>query len=316
MLVLPFFANAQDSTLLPADYQPYYQIHELSDSALEAIKLKYPDRWRNDSTWFALQNKLFFDSITNDTFIKRLLPMPDFSDTSLIRMDKTAPLPGRPLPGHVPTWLYIAALLAVSLVALMKFLNVRQFGTLFKAFFSPRYCDEALREYESPVNMYNLSATLMCMLIYSVFLWYWAVKPGWVQVHSNMFVSFMLVFMALALFYLLRYLFIMLGAAALDAEYTYAVLVQVTVSGNMWVGLIVLPVLTMLNAAFFQFSTPMLPAFVSAGLLIFLIAKQVRVFIQVVKTFPHSIFYLILYLCALEIAPYLVIFKLLLPKTG
>ncbi|HYG15769.1 MAG TPA: hypothetical protein VEC12_08455, partial [Bacteroidia bacterium] len=235
VLMLPFIINAQDSTLLPANYEPYYQIHDLSDSALDAIKLKYPERWKTDSTYFALKSKLFFDSITNDSYIRRLLPMPDFSDTSLIRIDKTAPLPSRPLAGQVPLWLYVAALLAIGLVALMKFLNVRQFGIVFKAFFSPRYCDEALREYESPVNMYNLSATLMCMLVYSVFLWYWAVKPGWVLVHNNMFVSFMLVFMALALFYLLRYLFIMLGAAALDAEYTYSVLVQVTVSGNMWV---------------------------------------------------------------------------------
>jgi hypothetical protein len=108
----------------------------------------------------------------------------------------------------------------------------------------------------------------------------------------------------------------MITVAVLDAEYIYGVLVQVTVSGNMWMAAAVLPALVLLNEAFFHFTSPLLPVYVVGALLVYLVAKQVRVFIQVAGSFPHSIVYLILYLCALEIAPYLAIFKVVIKQTG
>ena len=101
----------------------------------------------------------------------------------------------------------------------------------------------------------------------------------------------------------------MLAAALLEAEYTYGVLVQVTISGNFWLAMAILPVFALINATFIQFNSPMLYFYLAGGLLIYLIIKQIRVIVQVASGFPHSIIYLILYLCALEIAPYLAVFK-------
>lgn len=318
-MALPFVGQGQDSIVFSADYQPKYDWNNLPDTVLLEYQALYPEQWTKDSLFYTRQNKQFIDSVLNDSVLNRLLYYGNFSDSTIQRASLTdTPLPntGNVRQRPVPVWLFWVVLVILVGLVFLKFANIRFFNLLFLSFINPKYCDEALREHDTPVNIYNLMATLVCALIYAIFIWFVSKNVDQLQLHSSSWVSFMLLFLALAVFYMVRYISIMLAAAVLEAEYVYGVLVQTTVSGNMWLAILVLPVLTLINAAFVGFSSPFLPLYVSLGLLIYLIMKQVRVFIQVYSSFPHSIVYLILYLCALEIAPYLAVFKIVIEQTG
>ncbi len=315
---MPFFAKGQDSIVLPADYAPYFNWDKLNDSLTIQYQTVYPKAWKKDSTYKARQNKTFFDSVFNaPTLQKQLYPFSIKNKTILSpSLRETPPLNTKRVQSPFPIWIYWVVLLILAGVIFLKFVNLRLFALMFLSILRPKYCDEALREYDTPINMYNLMATFVSTIIYALFIWFIGKNEWTQQVHSNPSVVFILIFVVLAIFYLLRYLTIMIAAALLDAEYIYAVLLQVTVSGNMWVALVVLPILALLNTIFLD-SLPQ--TYVANGwiiLLIYLVVKQVRVFLQVASSFPHSLIYLILYLCALEIAPYLAIFKLLVNKLG
>lgn len=316
---LPLLGQAQDSIVFKPDYKPMVDWTTLPDTVALEYQALYPERWAKDSLFYTLQNKRFIDSVLNDSVLNNILYYGHFSDTAVHK----AALSDTPLPNAssirnkpIPSWLFWIVLLVLVAIVFLKFANIRFFNLLFLSFINPKYCDEALREHDTPINIYNLMATLVCALIYTVFIWFVSKSFGLFQLNNSSWVSFMLIFLALAVFYMVRYIAIMLAAAVLEAEYTYGVLIQVTVSGNMWVAIFVLPILTLINSAFVGYSSPFLPLYVSLGLLIYLIMKQIRVFIQVYNSFPHSIIYLILYLCALEIAPYLAVFKLVIEQTG
>jgi Domain of unknown function (DUF4271) len=213
-----------------------------------------------------------------------------------------------------PKWVYAIVLLILCSLVFLKYANLRYFSLLFLSILNPKYCDEALREHDTPVNIFNLMATLLCALAYSIVFCFLAKQANLIQELSSG--TFLFIFLAIAMFFLVRFISIMLAAAILETEYTYGVLVQTTVSGNMWLALIVLPVLAFMQSAISIFSISLVPFYLALASLVYLFAKQVRVFVQIAPSFPHSIVYLILYLCALEIAPYLAIFKLILQKTG
>lgn len=317
LVTLPFFAKGQDSIVLPTDYTPLFNWDELNDSLTLEYQTLYPKSWAKDSAFKARENSIFFDSIFDSTALrKRLKPFSIKDKTIQSPSLSETPQNARVRNEPFPIWIYWVVLLVLVGVIFLKFVNLRLFTLMFLSIINPKYCDEALREHDTPINMYNLMATVVCAIIYALFIWFIAKAELLEQVHSSPSVVFILTFVALAIFYLVRYLTIMIAAALLDAEYIYGVLLQVTVSGNMWMAMILLPALALINTIFFDDS---LQTYVANGwiiLLVYLVAKQVRVFIQVASSFPHSIIYLILYLCALEIAPYLAIFKLLVNKLG
>ena len=53
----------------------------------------------------------------------------------------------------------------------LKFVNLRLFALMFLSILRPKYCDAALREYDTPINMYNLMATFVSTIIYALFIW-------------------------------------------------------------------------------------------------------------------------------------------------
>lgn len=301
-----------DTSTPKQNYKPYYNWNELPDSLYQQYKAKYPLKWQKDSAYYAYENKKFFDTLLLGDYLKQQLFYPNFKD-SVVQLGH---LTDNPLPNDahiikkpVPLWVFFMVLIVLVGVLFLKYTNFKLFRLLFLSFMQPKSCDEALQEQDTPINIYNLAATLLCTLVFSIIIWFVAVKPGWLFLHNNQLVTFLLIFTAISVFYLVRFLFIMLAAALLEAEYTYGVLVQVTVSGNVWLAMAIFPVFALVNTTFVHFKSPMFTFYLAGGLLIYLIIKQVRVIIQVAGAFPHSIIYLILYLCALEIAPYLAVFK-------
>ncbi|MDL5048939.1 DUF4271 domain-containing protein [Oscillatoria amoena NRMC-F 0135] len=318
LIFFPTFSSGQDTLRLPEGYKPYYDWESLPDSLVLEYQALYPERWSKDSLYYVLDNQRFLDSVMGDSMLKDRMFFGRFDTTVVLQTYSNYPPAdaGVLMKKPIPQWIFWIVLLVLLGLVFLKYANLRLFNLLFLSFASPKYCDEALREHDTPVNIYNLAATLICALIYALFIWFTVIKTGWLNIHNNPTVSFLLVFVAISVFYLLRYTFIMFAAAILEAEYTYGVLVQVTVSGNMWLAIILMPLMGLLNAAFIHFNSNSPQLYVAAMLLIFLILKQVRVIIQAAPSFPHSIIYLILYLCALEIAPYLAIFKVVLKQTG
>lgn len=320
LVVFPCLAQGQDSIVLPKDYTPVFNWEELNDSLVLEYQTLYPKTWQKDSAFVARKNAVFVDSVF---YLQKDCTRYSFdylNDSNF----STPTLSNLPPPNNnnsyvkpVPTWVYWVVLLVLIGLIFLKYANLKLFNLVFLSLLSPNYCNETLREHDTPINLYNLVATLLCVAVYSLFTYFIGKNFFIEQIHENPSVAFLLIFIAIAVFYLLRYLAIMIVAAVLDAEYVYSVLVQITISGNMWMALIILPAIALIHTIFFQgYQLTDFLFYSWIILMLYLVIKQVRVFVQTANNFPHSIVYLILYLCALEIAPYLVIYKLLVNKLG
>lgn len=320
LIVLPLFSKGQDSIVLPKDYTPLFNWAELNDSLSLEYQMLYPKTWKRDSTYIARANKIFVDSVFK---VRRTIKKFSFDSLRLSNY-VSQDLSNSPPPNQnniytqpVPAWVYWIVVVLLLGVIFLKYANIKLFNLLFLSLLSPSYCDETLREHDTPINIYNLVATLLCSVVYALFIFFVAKTELVGQIHNNPSVVFIIIFIAIAIFYMLRYLVIMIAAAVLDAEYVYSVLLQVTISGNMWIALLVLPVVAIINTIFFEgYKLHDVVFYVWIILMLYIVFKQVRVFIQSAKSFPHSIVYLILYLCALEIAPYMAIYKLVVNKLG
>lgn len=321
LVVLPLFANGQqDSITLPADYTPVFNWAELNDSLTLEYQMLYPKTWQRDSTYIARKNLIFVDSLFKVRKTIKRFSFDSIRGSNYVSQDLSNTPPSNKKNIYkkpVPVWVYWIVVLLLLGIIFLKYANIRLFNLLFLSLLSPSYCDETLREHDTPINLYNLVATLLCTLVYSLFIFFVAKAELVGHIHNNPSVVFLIIFIAIAIFYMLRYLVIMIAAAVLDAEYVYSVLLQVTIAGNMWIALLVLPAVAVIDTVFFEgYKLQDILFYTWLILMFYIVIKQVRVFIQSAKSFPHSIVYLILYLCALEIAPYMVIYKLLVNKLG
>lgn len=320
LVVLPLFTKGQDSIVLPKEYTPVFNWAELNDSLTLEYQTLYPKTWLRDSTYIARGNKIYVDSIFKVRQSTKKFSFDSLRGSTYVSQD----LSNTPPPNQnniytqpVPAWVYWIVVVLLLGVIFLKYANIRLFNLLFLSLLSPNHCDETLREHDTPINIYNLVATLLCAVVYALFIFFVAKTELVGQIHNSPSVVFLIIFIAIAIFYMLRYLVIMIAAAVLDAEYVYSVLLQVTVSGNMWIALLVLPVVAIINTVFFEgYKLHDIVFYAWLVLMLYIVFKQVRVFIQSAKSFPHSIVYLILYLCALEIAPYMAIYKLVVNKLG
>lgn len=232
------------------------------------------------------------DSITKDTTVQ------------VIRGEK-----GIPIASNNSNWMVGVLLLALILIAIIRFSFNKFLFRVFNSIINYQTSSNLLLE----KNMRNLRGSMFLNLLFYVnftlFIVQYLVYILSLNQNHNNIVFFLSCFVGLVTLYSIKFIIIrfigyIFNGIKESKEYLHTVSIY-----NKNLGVILLPI-TLSVPYMAQHAIPLL---LNAGLILTLIFYILRLFRGVKILFLQhvSIFYMILYLCALEILPLLMIYKLL-----
>ena len=287
--------NSQNSTVIP--------ISELNDS-LSRETISPINDTLNESIDSSL--KLTFSSSQSDSL---LISNPSLQDTIESVPRNFQAERGVPITSFNSDWMVGVLLFALVLMAIVRFSFSKYLFKVFDSILNYQTASNLLSE----KNMRNLRGSIFLNFLFFVnlalFLVQYAVYILSLNQENNNFIFFLYSFLLLVVVYsgkaiIIRLMGYIFGAIKEAKEYLHTVFIY-----NKNLGLFLLPI-TISVPFIAPYATPMLLNF---GLFITLIFYTFRLFrgFKILFRQHVSIFYMILYLCALEILPLLMIYKLL-----
>ncbi|AXG68413.1 hypothetical protein KORDIASMS9_00628 [Kordia sp. SMS9] len=205
-------------------------------------------------------------------------------------------------------WLTLLFVTTFCLLVVTRLVFQKKF-TLFLGFlFSNKYQSQAIAKQESIIN--GFTSLLFCVQVISFSIFGYIAVTFFRPYLANAPFLFVKISSFMVFFIVIRYILEKIMAVILDIElYINAYNFHKINARNLF-GLLLIPINLVLvyydyqhNIVFFS----VICVFVSYNLIVlFLLLKNYQ------KLIINKLFYFILYLCALEIAPYLVIYKLLI----
>lgn len=211
---------------------------------------------------------------------------------------------------YQPSWVMIVIVLSLMLLGYLYSAFNSRFNTFLKAVFFSRFSVQASREERSLSHPVSLLLSLNFILTTSLFVL--QLLSSGVFFHSEIgfsFPTFLLIAISILIIYFVKLIFLRSIAFVLDkqeimAEYNFAIfLVQ------QFLGIALIPVIIFIAYG----PRPLLSVSFYLGTALFAAAFLLRVgkgFSAVLDRRQASLFYLILYLCTLEILPLLIGVKL------
>jgi hypothetical protein len=223
------------------------------------------------------------------------------------------PSSSQPEPEHIfkspsKDLLTLWIILSVILIGITRYLFPLRFKENFLASFTGRYFNQLDREGGLMNNWASFFLFLNYLLVFSLLIYLSMEKWGNYAIVDNtpfmLIISYILV--AITAFYLIKYLLVFFIAWVFKtktATESYFLNILLT---NQSTGIILLPVLVI------SIYNPGLSLLVPAWILLILVSlfKIIRGAYLGYKTLDFSVYYLILYLCAIEFAPLILIIKL------
>lgn len=216
---------------------------------------------------------------------------------------------GIPITSYNSDWMVGVLLFALILMAIVRFSFSKYLHKIFDSILNYQTASNLLSE----KNMRNLRGSIFLNFLFFVnlalFLVQYAVYILSLNQDNNNFIFFLYSFLILVVVYsgkaiIIRLMGYIFGTIKESKEYLHTVFIY-----NKNLGVFLLPIT--LSVPFIAlYATPMLLNF---GLFITLVFYLFRLFrgFKILFRQHVSIFYMILYLCALEILPLLMIYKLL-----
>lgn len=236
------------------------------------------------------------------------------SDNYFLKPHELAPVHGEPilLKPEQPFWLLVILLLIVGLMMAVRIFYRKSFLELISAFFSFRYSVQLIRDENILLQRATIVLTIIFTLTLALFLYQADVVSQWKLPFTpsgfNAYIFFALIISAI---YAFKFMVLKIAGFIFDiAQEMETYVFTVFLINNMF-GLLLLPVVVI------NFLYPSMPGIeaVSFSILglacIFLLYRLVRGVLISRESPYHSSLYLFFYLCALEIAPLLVLVKVL-----
>ena len=196
-------------------------------------------------------------------------------------------------------WITILFLVALSLLTLLSAIDVKKLKKSFFAIFDPVFIEEEVEENPSFFSAFNLILYFFFILILA-FLLYQLSAEFSVKVASRYLEYFFVVLSYFSLKWFLEYLLKILFQFKEQVAFFHLFKNRSLYAVSMvFFGVLVLTVYLDISNFYLLFAT-----LIVLGLRVFSIVFNNK------KLILNKLFYFILYLCALEIAPLLIIFKL------
>ena len=199
-------------------------------------------------------------------------------------------------------WLTLIYLLCLLLLVVLKTLNHRRIFEYSRAIFLKRFIEKKVEERASFFNGFNIVLFVFSVVVYALFFLYLA---EWLLPETEKNFELYLKIIAFVFGYFTVFLaldFVLCYLFEIKNELAYFVAAKLGYSYN--IALFLFPFLIFTTYAFLN-SYMLLSVFLLLFALSFVIT-----FINNKNLIINKLFYFILYLCALEIAPLLIIYKI------
>lgn len=214
-----------------------------------------------------------------------------------------------PLKRTTPDWFILALFITIGFFTWLKLINAKIIQQLFAAFFNNSVTNQIVRDENILVQKASVLLSLVfyfaaALLLYQISVYYdWEYKIiGKGPVRFIIFILFIASAYSFKMVFL-KILSTIFGTDRLISTYLFNIFLI-----NNIIGISLIPLILLI--AFFPIATEY---FIWAGIGLMIISFIYRLFRGIViwtSIARFSLYYLILYLCALEIAPLLIIFKL------
>lgn len=200
-------------------------------------------------------------------------------------------------------WATIIFILCLALIAVTRTVFEVRFAEFSRLLFSDKYI-KVYRDNNNLMSWFNVSLFLLHLVSFSFFIQLVLSQYGFGSKHDSLL--FLRIFTLLGVFILSKFLIEKIIAVCFNAEEFVEQFNLVKVSYRTYIGLILLPINILL------FYSKDFPEFILAGLIVIVLIINVLTYVFSLRTYQNAVmsklFYFILYLCTLEIAPYFFVY--------
>ncbi len=199
-------------------------------------------------------------------------------------------------------WLTLVFLFTLLLLVVLKTSNQQKLFGYASAFFRKGFIAKKTEERESLINFFNIVLLCFSAIVYAIFISLVAAHFLDITAGFTVFMSvFGFVFIYLALFLILDVGFAKLFEVQNETSYLFSTKIAYLYT----ISLILFPVLIIIC-----YSSISISVLLFVFMMLFLISLLL-LFVNNKNLILNKLFYFILYLCALEIAPLLIIYKMM-----
>ncbi len=280
-------------------------VQKIKSSELKAIKEKFK-KPAGDSIF------RFNDIISNSHGVKLdtgkiEIPLKLFSNHQLKQFN-THP---QPTNKENSDWIFIALLVGYAAFIWVKVFYNKVFEQIYQAFFNNRITNQIVRDENILVQKASVLLTIIFNLVASLFIYHISIlydwNPDYVDTGFNRFLIFAF---AISFIYTIKLLILKVVGHIFMVDKAIAVYIFNIFLINNLLGIALLPVLTFISFSqiYTNYAIDLALALIG-GAFLYRIVRGALIGMAYSRV---SIFYLFLYLCTLEIAPLLVLIKILI----
>jgi len=204
-------------------------------------------------------------------------------------------------------WITVLFMLVLVLITILKYSFNERFTKLFSLLYSEKYYTDYIKTNPLLFNNFHLYFFFIINFNISIFIYFVLKTYSPINIEND-FQFYTLVLLMLILYILLRYLLGALLGFVLDIYSDQKYFTFLKISNLSLISLLLFPLLILINYSVGVFHKFL----IGFGLVVVLILFLIRYYILVKneKLNFNNLFYLFLYLCALELSPIIVIYKL------
>lgn len=249
------------------------------------------------------------DSLANDSFLSGLFPTQSGFDPVWTSHQEVL---GDPRPRHYPSnrWRYLVVLGLMSCVGLARLASPGVILTYFRSFLQPKLLGDVLEDQNSEISSFSILMSFFTALMYALPL-QWVLWLSDRAMTDYPFGDYLLLGLLLFSFIMLRFVLASLIGRIFEARYFVSTAIYSSVFLNFFIAALAVP------AFLFMLLNTGAPDPLPLGILLVAllslaaILKNLRALTHAAPSYPYPTFYLILYLCALELGPWSWVYILL-----
>jgi hypothetical protein len=214
-----------------------------------------------------------------------------------------------PIKKFTPDWLTIVLFITIAFFTWLKVVNNKIINQLFTAFFNSSVTNQIVRDENILVQRASVLLSVVFYFSGALFLYQVSVYYGWeYKIINTGFARFVILVLFIATAYSFKMVLLKLLGFVFEIDRTVSSYIFNIFLINNIIGIVFIPVVILI--AYVSGFTNYLIYTGTALVILGFIFCLFRGFIIWTSLPRFSLYYLILYLCAIEVAPLLIIFKL------